>query len=78
MGHIMNNVTPTSKKMYLSWLSAKQNNSVSTEVLNQMFAEYEKTLQLETLRKSRARGSLYRSSSRRWQTDANGNTHFVS
>jgi|LakMenE18May11ns_1017448.scaffolds.fasta_scaffold9533838_2 hypothetical protein len=67
-----------SKEMFLSWLSAKQKNTVSTEVLNQMFAEYEKTLQAESISRGRARGFLYRSNSRRWQTDANGNTHFVS
>jgi hypothetical protein len=74
----MNNVTPKSKKMFLTWLTAKQNNSVSAEVLNQMFAEYEKTLQSESINRGRARGFLYRSNSRRWQTDANGNTHYVS
>jgi|694.fasta_scaffold22802_10 hypothetical protein len=78
----MNNVTKKSdpykisSDLSLAWHKAKRE-GVSVEILNQMAKAFELALAEDRI-KNGYKPQIFARSSKRWQTDANGNTHFVS
>lgn len=67
-----------SSDLSLAWHKAKRE-GVSVEILNQMAKAFELALAEDRIRNGyKPQPQIFTRSSKRWQTDANGKTHFVS